>query len=175
MLIYLRGTNGAGKSTIVRSVLSLFCAQPLTKPGRRRPLGYVCPGPTPLFIPGHYEIQNGGIDTIRSLSEVVDLVQEFHGKGMNVLCEGKNAQDKTLTRHFELLRIPLVFIWVHHPVEECIRSVRERGHRIAEKTIRQIDARCSSVTDDLIFRGFDCRILSRQDALATVRDLLNLP
>lgn len=178
MIVHLRGTNGAGKSTIVRSIMQDYdeCKQK-TRPGRRRPIGYVCTRMNPsatLFIPGHYEIANGGIDTLGTIKEALDLVWEAYDAGYNVLFEGKNMQDATVSlRATELFgKEQIAFVHVTHDVDECVAAVRQRGHSIAEKTIRSIDKRAYRVSEGLIANGYRCYSLSRDKALDITRRLL---
>lgn len=178
-VILLRGTNGAGKSTIVRAIMKLY-DECITheRSGRRRPLGYYCHTnsgfPHQLYIPGHYEIANGGIDTIKSLEEVFQNIWEAYDNGYSVLFEGKNMQDGTVAlRATELFsKEQMAFIHVNTPVDVCIHSVRQRGHSIAEKTILSIAKRIPLVTDGLTMAGYECFTLSREDALAKVKELL---
>lgn len=178
-VVLLRGTNGAGKSTLVRAIMKMYdeCI-PMERPGRRRPLGYHCytnsGSPHQLFIPGHYEIANGGIDTLKDLDEVYDLIWQAYDNGYSVLFEGKNMQDGTVslraTQLFDAEQ--LAFVHIDTSVDECIYAVRQRGHLIAEKTIRSIAKRIPLVTDGLIMSGYECYSLSREKALAKVKELL---
>lgn len=177
LVIVLRGTNGAGKSTIVREVMNDYERREThERPDRRRPLGYWLTGHGlhSLYVPGHYEIANGGIDTLRSLEELRELATDACSRGFAVLFEGKNMQDKTVTTlATQLLDAEyLNFVHIDHPVDECIFSVRRRGHSISESTIRSIDRRVRRNTEELIAQGYNSKSLSRQDALIYVRGLL---
>ncbi len=148
MIISLRGTNGCGKSTLVRGIMKLFPVKiPIvdTTGHRRNPLGYLLrskdvDGFVELFIPGHYEIKNGGVDTLKSLDEAYSMIETYAKSGSHVLYEGKNMSDGP-RRLIDLrlrLKLDCRTILVSYPLEDCIRAVRERGHSIREQTIERL-------------------------------------
>jgi hypothetical protein len=124
MIINIRGTNGAGKSTLVRKVMERYqtitqIEYPAEIKGRKgnrkiRPMGYLCATDVQrLFIPGHYEIANGGVDTIHNLEYAYKLILEHHSWGANVLYEGMNWHDSVKTRLLvlhECLDVHVIFI-----------------------------------------------------------------
>lgn len=180
MIINLRGTNGAGKSTIVRSIMELFgdrvrFAVPYDPP-RRRPMGYEFPsGCRHLFVAGHYEIANGGVDTLPSLDATYSLIRQYDDRGYDVLFEGKNMSDSP-RRLIELLeegRDARVVV-VDHPLRECVASVRGRGHSISEKTIVKLHRRSLSEVEKFRRAGVLVVVGTRVEALAQVREWLGL-
>lgn len=142
MIISLRGTNGAGKSTIVRQIMKSYSTMTqIEYPGRRHPTGYILtsPGLVPLFVPGHYEIANGGIDTLQSLDYAYSLIETHAGLGMNVLAEGKNMSDGCARLHAMHLRgMNVVAAHIDLSVKECTAAVRSRGHKIKIETIQKL-------------------------------------
>jgi len=153
MIISIRGTNGSGKSTLVRWIMDDFAKNgggvtmmkyPPEK-HKRKPMGYLCRNADQtkaLFVVGHYEIDNGGIDTVPSLDYAYDLALNHHMIGFDVIMEGKNFTESTawlIKQHENELDVRVVLI--DTPVKECIKSVRKRGHKIQEKTIRALHAR----------------------------------
>lgn len=158
MIISLRGTNGAGKSTIVRTLmerLGVHNREELRVDWRRKPLGYfyreaVTPG---LFVPGHYEIANGGVDTIESLESAYELILAYASRGFNVIYEGKNMSDgPKWVRKIEPTQITLVHVEL--PVDECISAVRSRGHSIKEETIRKLHDKTTRDMETLEREGY---------------------
>jgi hypothetical protein len=146
MIINLKGTNGSGKSTIVHQIIKSYgivnmVTYPLIE-RKRKPMGYLCwhkDSIRRLFVPGHYEIQNGGVDTLPDLEYAYKLILEHHQLGADVLYEGKNLSDGmkniTLMQHVGLdVRV----IFLDLPLAACIRAVRKRGHMIAEETITKL-------------------------------------
>jgi hypothetical protein len=107
-------------------------------------MGYICThGTRKLFIPGHYEIANGGIDTLPSLNYAHDLILQHHEFGADVLFEGKNLTDNL--KRILLMKeagIDIRVIFIDYSVDDCITAVKSRGHIIAERTIEQLDKKC---------------------------------
>ncbi len=176
MIISLRGTSGSGKSTVVRNVVSHYERhRDMHVVGRIKPY-YVIHGRNPqgrcLVVPGHYLIANGGVDTLRSLSEAYTIARWADACGHDVLMEGKNMSDgvhhvSELQRERRDVRV----VHVDMQIEECISSVQDRGHLISEASIRKTDAK---VRRDM--EKFTCRIFSgnRQQCLDRVLEWLGL-
>lgn len=148
MIINIRGTNGSGKSTVVRQVMNscntvVQIAYPQME-HRRKPMGYICThGNQKLFIPGHYEIANGGIDTLPSLNYAHDLILQHYEYGADVLYEGKNFTEnieRILLLHKAGIDVRVIFI--EFPIDDCIAAVRARGHQIKEETIIALYKKC---------------------------------
>ena len=149
MIISLRGTSGSGKSSLVRVITSHYDGGgvPFYVDGRKhcyytiwtRPGGA---GPS-LMVPGHYEIANGGIDTLKTLDEAYALAREFDDRGHDVLMEGKNMSDGT-RRLLALCAERRDARVVHLDVspQRCLESVRARGHDIAMFSIRKTYEKC---------------------------------
>lgn len=129
MIVNLRGTSGAGKSTIVRAVMKRYSCEANYVDGRRRPLFYVGHRPEEhrLLVPGHYETACGGCDTIRTPDEVYELVRwGALEQGMDVLFEGIMVQDE-IRRCAEVSQLhPTLVIGLDVPIEECLASVQRR-------------------------------------------------
>jgi thymidylate kinase len=181
VIINLRGTNGAGKSTIVHSILHCYdtittIKYPADRGRKRRPLGYICARDTHrLFIPGHYEIANGGIDTIQDLNYVYELIFYHHKCGANVIYEGMNWSDsieRIIKMHEAGLDIRVIFIDLS--AEECVAAVRHRGHRIDEKTIHRLHNKSNVEYKKLTRLEIPCHLLPRKEALEQVKMWLEL-
>lgn len=177
MVISLRGTNGAGKSTIVRAIMAEWESLMRIKVHwRRNPLGYLMTnGERQLFVPGHYEIANGGIDTLPDLDSAYDLIRQNAHARNDVLYEGKNMSDSSgrlIALSSTIGRENVHVIVIDIDVEECIRAVRERGHRIKEETIRAIHRRTIKQIGEFREVGIETHHLDRAAALEKVRSLL---
>ena len=176
MIISLRGTSGSGKSHLVRDVVARYGRTRLVyRPGRKRPY-YSIHGRSPsgncLIVPGHYEIANGGVDTLDSL-DLAYAIARWGGRCRHdVLMEGKNMSDGTYQlEHMVSEELDCRVVHLDVEIELCISSVRERGHRISEASIRKTDAK---VRRDM--GRFTCRTFSgdRAQCLATVLEWLGL-
>jgi ABC-type dipeptide/oligopeptide/nickel transport system ATPase component len=176
MIISLRGTSGSGKSHIARTVTGLYDQhRSVFAEGRQKPL-YDIHGRNPqgrcLVTPGHYLIANGGIDTLPSLDEAYRIARWAANQDHDVLMEGKNMSDgvshvnKLLEEEFDV-RV----VVVNTDVPLCIKSVRERGHKIAERSIQK--------TFDKVMRdvpNFHCNVVvgDRQSCLEQICQWLNM-
>jgi len=153
MIISIRGTNGAGKSTLVKKIMDDVIytggiVTPISYPAeenKRKPMGYICNNTSKInsfFVIGHYEIANGGIDTVPSLAYAYELALGHHELGMHVIMEGKNFTEPLtwiLEQHQNKLDIRVVLI--DTPFSKCVESVRARGHKIKEETIAMLHAK----------------------------------
>lgn len=181
MIISLRGTNGAGKSTIVRKIMDMYAKRvPVMQEGRRKPLGYVCSGFRyqrrgskhlgSLFVPGHYEIANGGVDTLTSLDEAYTMIKRNANAGNHVLYEGKNMTDGPL-RLIDLKKqgYDTRAVLISYPLEDCVAAVRARGHSIREKSIEQLYRK--SFANALVLEEAGVRVcrLTRDEVLDRVK------
>jgi hypothetical protein len=197
MVINLRGTSGAGKSTIVTEVMKRYeFKQPLSasdvltavpalevKETRRQPLGYRLHNQNrrALWIPGHYEIACGGCDTIQKVDDVYKTISWFAGLGCDVLFEGIMVQDDVrraidLAQHHRLLVIALTT-----PIDECLKAIQSR--RDARGDTRPLDpkntkARAHRLKTSMLPRlkaaGVEVLELDRDAALKTVLERLGL-
>lgn len=196
MIISLRGTNGAGKSHLVRELMRSYDQiLPVMSDGRRRPLGYDCAitgylasahcrtTVARLWIVGHYEIANGGIDTLGSLDEAYAEIASRHlptdscRKPRHVIYEGKNLSDGP-GRLLDLAKSADVrVVHLDTPLEECVASVRARGHKIREETIARLHEK--SRRDVEHFRQImgESRVFvgQRAECLVHVKKVLEIP
>lgn len=129
MIVNIRGTGGAGKSTIVR-MLKAKCSTclPEYQEGRARPIGYRCGrhGQPPLYIVGHYETPAGGADTIKTPDEVYAIIRTQATAGADVVFEGIITQDD-VNRCAALAReFPLKVVALDVPLEVCLASINAR-------------------------------------------------
>lgn len=180
MIISLRGTSGSGKTTIVRKITMLYDGDgsPTYVDGRRKAY-YTThtrgPG-RPLVVPGHYEIANGGIDTLGTLDEAYAIAREADARGADVLMEGKCISDgppHALNLWREGRDVRIVHVCV--PIGKCVRSVRNRGHNISPESIERTRAKC--LRDVTTFRAMGMlhvRQEEREEAFRIVKWWLTL-
>lgn len=133
MIINLRGTSGAGKSTVVRRVMGLYDRHPYYIDGRRQPLGYAChpkegasPDVRSLWVPGHYETPCGGCDTIKTVDQVYEIVRGAAERGYDVLYEGIMVQDD-VKRCVALNRErAVIVVRLTTPMSDCLAAIQAR-------------------------------------------------
>lgn len=151
MIIQIRGTSGSGKSTLVKSILDLDQnrrahylggGKELEKlvPGhlifsRGRPLGYVMNVDEfvkPVYVMGHYEAACGGADTLILFGNVwiYKFAENLHTAGYDVIVEGLIlGHDRKLSSDFLSRGLPYRTMELTLPLEECVKSVKERRAR----------------------------------------------
>jgi ABC-type dipeptide/oligopeptide/nickel transport system ATPase component len=183
MIINLRGTSGSGKSHCVREIMKMYDTQteiayPTTGKIRRKPLGLICARDEQtrhLFIPGHYRIKNGGIDTVdkKTMPYIYELILEHHGLGSDVLYEGQYFTDKldTLSAwHQAGLDVRVVFF--NLSPKDCFTSVRQRGHNIRKETIQRLYDKSLREVDRLAKTDMRYIVATREQALKQIREWL---
>jgi hypothetical protein len=96
LIIQVVGTNGAGKSTVVRSVMAAGAQTPVEREGKVQGYDVTLPGVDPLLhVLGAYDAPTGGCDTIKSVIEIYARVAQASGEGCHVLFEGIRALNQT--------------------------------------------------------------------------------
>jgi ABC-type dipeptide/oligopeptide/nickel transport system ATPase component len=175
MIINLRGTNGSGKSTIVRQVMSHFDMNPSRAIGRRQPIGYFSSNTDKpkLWVVGHYETDCGGCDTITSLDDVYSEIVKAKQEGYNVLYEGIMASGE-FRRCVQLHKQThdVVVIALDIPISTCISAIlerREQSGRLykpfnAERTTRRM-REVRSMMEHLKINNVPASWMKREEAL----------
>lgn len=180
MIITVRGPSGSGKSTLVRAIADCYPNYaPFYVAGRRKPIftEYVNPNVNGkrLLILGHYEIANGGVDTLPTLDTAYAIAREHDRLDRNILMEGKCMSDGV--SHVARLRHEGHMVCVVHlstPIEQCVASVRQRGHNIAERTIVRTHRKVSTNMETFLNMGLPVFSGERTACLAHVRELLGI-
>ncbi len=129
MVIDICGTNGSGKSTIVRTILTQLGSRKLYGVcGIKQPEAYGCifEG-EPLFILGSYERVTGGVDNIQPYELILDLTRKYVAKG-HVLLEGVVASGAygRLKALLSQLKTPVVLLFMDTSLEVCIANTKKR-------------------------------------------------
>jgi hypothetical protein len=132
MIMNIRGTNGSGKSTIVRSLLKQGKPQPIFGLlGARKPEAYrLSLNGSLVFVLGPYEAQKnmGGCDLIHDYSSIGDLIRKYEPKG-HVVFEGAmisatwGALGALLEQHGQKITI----LFLDTTLEQCLKNIGTRG------------------------------------------------
>lgn len=183
MVVNIRGTSGAGKSHLVRSIMALYEFQTANyKEGRRQPISYLFKREDgePLFVPGHYNTPTGGCDTISKPDDVYELVKDGANQG-DVLFEGIMVGDDVrrcaeLSKEHKVLVIAL-----NTPIEECLAGVQSRRDTRGDdrpldpkNTIDRARRLKTSMMPRLKDAGVETLWLSRQEAFEKVKECFNV-
>lgn len=132
MIIFIRGTSGSGKTTVVRKLMTELLSrrlgqfEPKYNKGRGKPLWYTLMLDPPLVILGHYESPCGGCDTIGSAAAVYDTIKLLP-KTTNVIGEGLLlSEDTKWTKVLAAEGYDVRSIYLVTPVEKCIEQIKSR-------------------------------------------------
>lgn len=180
MIISIRGPSGSGKSTLVRTITECYdAAQQHFIVGRKKPLfmSYLKLSlAKKLVVPGHYEIANGGVDTLPSLDAAYSLAREHDNKMTDVMMEGKCMSDGTthIARVQHEKRSTIAIVHLDTSIEECLASVQRRGHNIALRSIQKTHSKV--LTNVSIFRDMGLHVFSgnREACALHIKELLGL-
>jgi hypothetical protein len=131
MIVNIRGTSGSGKSHIIRQIMEDYGGKELFRrdheTGRKQPLGYYHEEGR-LYIPGHYETQCGGCDTIHGHDAIFKLVRDRYEEGYHVLFEGLLVSEEVV-RTIKLAQEypdPFWVLGIDEPIAVCLASINAR-------------------------------------------------
>ena len=132
MIINIRGTNGSGKSTVVRKLMEqAVCCVPIYGIlGTRRPEAYrltVDRCPRSVVVLGPYLADTGGCDCLGSYARILALFDKYRTTS-HVVCEGVWLSDTwgKLGKYFERHASEVVLVFLDTPLEECLRRLGAR-------------------------------------------------
>lgn len=133
MILNVRGTNGSGKSTIVRTILDKFIHAPVYGLlGPRKPEAYCLkltkdyPGKF-LYLLGPYMTPAGGADCIQPYDNIIPLIEKYSQRG-HVLFEGVlvSKSKGSVGTYLEKFGKQAVLLFLDTTLEQCIAAVQER-------------------------------------------------
>jgi len=134
-IVSIRGTSGSGKSTAARRVMEKYHCEPINVSWRKRPLGYLCYAKhhKTLFVPGHYETDCGGCDTLPGIIFTFKVLQKYIDEGCDVLYEGLITQSD-VNRLMDLHRSgnEVHVFGLNLSLAECLKHVQARRDAKAE-------------------------------------------
>jgi hypothetical protein len=131
MIISIRGTNGSGKSTVVRQLLEAGIATAIYGLlGVARPEAYklVLNGVSaPVYILGPYNVPTGGCDQITHYDSILALVEKYSAKG-HVIFEGVIVGSVwgRMGALLEKSGEDAVMLYLTTSLEDCISRVQQR-------------------------------------------------
>lgn len=125
MIINIRGTSGAGKTTIIRELMEEFGHEEVW--GARKQTGILINWIEPIYVVGRYDNVCGGCDTIKTQDEIRRRITTLMKKG-HVLYEGltiSNGYAKNLAHH-RRHKQNFAFAFLDTPLRTCISRVKKR-------------------------------------------------
>lgn len=177
--VVIRGTNGSGKSTIVRNILHKFPYQRIYGlTGPKRPEAYavdVTGVKKPVYILGTYERPVGGVDNIIPYELMLDVVAKYVPEN-NVVLEGLiiSSVYGRLMAYLEQFKDRITIGFMDTPLDVCIKNVEKR--RIAAGDMRPYDphhllrlnGRNVSVRKRIVLNGFRVEDISMKNGTEKV-------
>jgi uridine kinase len=184
-LVYnVRGTNGSGKTTIVRGIIKASKAEPLAWRTRAKPEAYggKLDGKR-IAILGSYETVCGGMDTITDINEAAEIIVRYatSRKFDLVLYEGLFISHMigTVGRAITPFKDRVTLAFLDTPLDTCISRVvgrrLERGNANPfdpKNVVRDFDA-VRNCRRNCIAQGFQVLDLDHKKADKLVRSHLS--
>lgn len=195
-ILNIRGTNGSGKSSLVRQLMQHLGTNDLFK-FDGKPAGYrfTRPDGQRIFVLGKYTTACGGLDSTFSYKNAADdviLCIDLLAEKGDVICEGVVAMSSygfarlsNLATSQEQKGNQVIFALLDTPLEVCIQ--RTQARRAAKAALNgkepkpfnpeNLSAKWHSTHKDqrrLAGAGYDCRTLPYQDPLPTLLQWLGL-
>ena len=130
-IIKLHGCSGAGKTTVARTLMaSAVEINQVTKEGAKRPEAYVCTLPEyrdPVIVLGSYESNCGGMDTVSSAAEAMEMVKYYHSGG-HILHEGllQSTYYGAMGKDSEQYGDDYIYAFLDTPILTCLERVTRR-------------------------------------------------
>lgn len=130
-IIKLHGCSGAGKTTVARALMasSTEIAQ-VTKDGQKRAEAYVClidGYDAPVIVLGSYESNCGGMDTVSSAAQAMEMVKYYHESG-HILHEGllQSTYYGAMGKDSEQYGDDYIYAFLDTPILTCLDRVTRR-------------------------------------------------
>ena len=132
-ILKLHGCSGAGKSTVVRSLmLSAPTVHEIIPEGSKNgnPEAYACEFPdydVPIIVLGSYKNNCGGMDTVDSAAKAIELVKYYHSIG-HVLHEGllQSTYYGAMGKDAEQYGDDYIYAFLDTPILVCLERVTHR-------------------------------------------------
>lgn len=190
MIINIRGTNGAGKTSVYRKFIDdhpheeLFGPAPSMQPTRtyKKGIAFALEGGT--YCVGRHQ---AGCDGIHPQEIIVELIEHYAQLGHvifeNVLIAGNRGRWELMARRLQHMN-PTVWLVLDTPFATCLERVysrrvqrasegwKHRGSTIKENVIEQHYRRVHRNALAAAMAGIDVRLLDHRIAYEQTHDLL---
>jgi shikimate kinase len=176
----IRGTHGAGKSTIIQALMKQYDSVAIGRPGKR-PEGYKISAPEfrkPVYIVGPYATACGGCDAIQPYDLIWPRVLEYSKKG-HVVFEGALISTSVGSIGEAMAkRKDCVVLYLDTPVEVCIERVQARRAKKGDtrplnpKNTISKHAAIARTKDRLEALGVRCELLNHKKAYKQFLEVL---
>lgn len=183
MIINIRGTNGSGKSTVVRRFLHEFpTKERFGSLGSHRPEAYMvdlwhgsnCLINRPLFILGPYQTATGGVDAAGwTVPQLIKMIDKYQHTG-HVLFEGVviSTTFGELGRWLVQPASDVVVAFLDTPLEQCLDGVEARGGNREALHIATKHKVIAGVKRKFDEAGVKTEVVSRDNAFEKIKGWL---
>lgn len=157
-IIKILGPSGAGKTTVVRELMKAFDVEPVqqcAEPGTKfKTIGYLIDAPTCIYVPGSYEANCGGVDTIDSAQKVMDDIEEMYGPN-HVVYEGllQSTYYGAMGKWSKQYGDNFIYLWLNTPLDVCMERLHAR--RAANGTKRPLNVAQAEAKWDTVKRAWE--------------------
>lgn len=140
MIIQLRGTNGSGKTWIVKQVMNTYEFKTIVNRDREI-MGYYSKEIN-LFVVGRYTNSCGGCDNIHTQDEICARIYKAASKGWNVLFEGLlpshlASRFVKLYKDMQEQSVDCYFIFLTTPLEQCYENIMARRKASGRRSTKE--------------------------------------
>lgn len=132
MILKLHGCSGAGKTTAVRTLIDNAATIDYIHEinNRRKIIGYrldLLDLKLPVFLLGGYENNCGGVDTVGTAQEVMDMIDKYQGDG-HVVHEGllQSTYYGAMGEHSKRYAQRYIYAFLDTPLNVCLDRVVAR-------------------------------------------------
>ena len=160
MIISLRGTNGSGKSYLVKRLLRHFDAKGIGEGKKGRCANYKMTLETgdTLCVVGNYDIACGGCDSIQPYDNIWPRVVEMIEEGDHALFEGALVSSGygRIGIATEDYGDDVVFVFLDTPLEICVENIYQRrmsrgkDEPLTDKTIDNVRKKKKAVDNSIV-------------------------
>lgn len=173
MIVNLRGTSGSGKSTIVRVLMEKYKLKEPHFATRKQPMSYTLyrdNGPN-LFVPGHYQTQCGGCDTLNGMDLIYSMLHAALDAKNDIIYEGLIVASDTKRCISLKERSSLIVIELTTPLEVCLAGIQARrdargdDRPLSDKNTKAKMGQIATQRKHWRAAGVDFRMLDREQAL----------
>jgi adenylate kinase family enzyme len=128
-VIKIHGCSGAGKTTLVRAIMSKYGAVPCYPEDSKatKPEAYETAAKIGAYILGSYENVCGGMDTISDVRDALKLIDKYYRRG-HVIHEGllQSTYYGVMGEHSKPFGQNYIYAFLNTPVEVCITRIMQR-------------------------------------------------
>lgn len=167
MIVFIIGGHGSGKTTLVRSVMKNM--RPIEHKDRKYPLGYV---DDKKFVVGHYEIKNGGADTVRPLDFLKKTIETYARQGKHVIVDGIGQAGIDKYVGPLIVKHGGAVLHLTTSVEDCAKGIKARGHKLSLPGVQRGHARAAGLARRLAVMGCNVLPVTRTMAPRKLKELL---